>query len=87
MPTISTGSFSGRALGAALLAGLMPLTCVSSLAWSQAATRDGIARLLAQTESKDQSCDSIQSRGAGRGSRRPQPIRVKAIPPTSRHGA
>jgi hypothetical protein len=54
MPTISTGSFSGRALGAALLAGLMPLTCVSSLAWSQAATRDGIARLLAQTESKDQ---------------------------------
>ncbi len=54
MPTIFRGSLSGRALGAALLAGLMALACTSSLAWSQTATRDGIAKLLAQTESKDQ---------------------------------
>jgi hypothetical protein len=32
----------------------MPLICFASPSWAQAASRDGIAKLLAQTESKDQ---------------------------------
>jgi hypothetical protein len=73
---------SGRAHGAALLAGMMALVCGSSLAWSQTATRDGIAKLLAQTESTDQGATDQSAAPTGASPQTPAP----AASPDPREG-